>query len=120
MSILSDSKYLHNFLYNPQNGFLTQYHFQEGINTVQLKELYNILETLKKQWKDQDKVPKDIIFAIMGIIPALYTDLHLYKDREGFEDYEQIIYKLDTALMMCLNPNTDDPHFKKPIKDLCS
>ena len=111
-------KYLEDFLFKKDTGFLNKYHFKKGLDLSLLDELYGILENLKECWKNKDEVPKKIIFQLITIIPGLYQDLPLYNGTDEFHKYEEIIYSLDTAISMCLNPNTNDIHFNKPLKDL--
>lgn len=109
---------LNKLLFDDKSGFLINYHFEKGINLDQLDTLYDILESCKNSWAEKDCVPKDIIFLLITISPSLYMDLPLYLDKKGCENYESILYNLDTAISMCLNPNIDDPHFNTPLKDL--
>lgn len=107
------------FLFNKDNGFLIKYHFNEGIDPVLLDELYEILEELKKNWKYNENVPKDILYYLMTIMPGLYKDLELYKnDEEQYYIYDELIDNLSLALEMCLNPDINDPHFNTPLKEL--
>jgi hypothetical protein len=107
------------FLYNKDEGFLTKYHFNKGIDFLLLDRLYEILEELKKNWKNKDSVPKDILFYLISVIPTLYTDLEIYRTNEQkYYQYVEVIYALNTAIEMCLNPNTEDSHFNKPLRDL--
>jgi hypothetical protein len=109
------AKYLEEFLYG-ENGFIIKYHSMEGLHPEQLDELYDMLEALKSDWKDKDAVPKNIMYQLIGLIPALYNDLHLYED--GVGRYPETIYQLETAIFMCLNPDPSDPHFNTPLREL--
>lgn len=52
-------------------------------------------------------------------MPSLYMDINLYSDDSQVQqEYFEVIYKLDTALMMCLNPDLEDPFINTPLKDL--
>lgn len=48
---------MHDFLYNEENGFLIQYHFNKGIDPILLDEFYEILEELKTDWQYKENVP---------------------------------------------------------------
>lgn len=109
---------LNKFLFDEAQGFLMIYHFEKGIDLTLLDELYDILENLKASWKEKDCVPKDVLFLLITISPSLYMDLPLYLDKEGCEGYADILYNLDTAISMCLNPDINDPHFNVPLKEL--
>lgn len=110
------AKYLNDLLYE-KDEFIIKYHFGEGIDLNLLDKLYDCLEELKGSWVKLDNVPKDIVYKLVQISPALYGDLSLYIDKEGCEDYEEIIYNISGAIEMCLNANEDDPFFDKPLKD---
>lgn len=78
-----------------------------------LEELYDILENLREVWKDKKLIPKGMVFHLLGIIPALYTDYPLYADNEKFEDYDDIIYNLNAAMIMIVNSDTNSSSFNK-------
>ncbi|RAW02843.1 hypothetical protein [Pseudochryseolinea flava] len=105
-------------LYNKENGLLIKYHFNRGLDYHLLDKLYDFLETVKKEWATKQDVPKDVMYQLIGVVPALYHDLSLYEGKQEYYDYEEKIVALDTAVAMCLNPNTNDVHFNKPLKDL--
>ncbi len=107
------------FLFNKDNGFLIQYHFNKGIDPILLDEFYEILETLKKDWMTKDNIPKDLVFYLVSIVPLLYRDLEIYRNDElRYYQYDELIYAIDAALAMCFNPDIDDPHFNTPLKEL--
>lgn len=106
------------FLYDHVNGFLMKYRQGKGIDVDLLNQFYDLLEELKEEWRNKNCVDKDILYELIGVVPYLYMDLPMYADREGCEDYEDILYNLNTAMAMCINPNTDDPYFNTPLKDL--
>lgn len=112
------AKYIDNLLYDKENGLLIKYRFKQGIDLAQLDKLYDLLEHLKRDWQQKDTVPKEIIFRLVVVVPALYRDLPLYANSNEFWQYEEIIYCLDSAIAMCVNPNTNDEHFGKPLKEL--
>lgn len=67
----------------------------------------------------KDNIPKDMIFYLVSVTPNLYRDLEIYKDDElKYYQYDELIYDLNGAIEMCLNPDIDDPHFNTPLKDL--
>lgn len=109
---------LEKLLFDEDNGFLTKFHFGKGIDLELLDKLYDILEMLKDEWKNKAEVPKDFVFQLITISSSLYMDLDLYIEKEGCEDYSNILYNLDTAISMCLNSNIDDPYFDTPLKEL--
>lgn len=110
---------IQHLLYNKDNGFLIQYHFNKGIDPILLDELYEILEILKKDWMYKNDIPKDIVFYLVSITPILYRDLEIYKDEDlKYYQYEELIYALNGSIEMCLNPDIDDPHFNTPLKEL--
>jgi hypothetical protein len=110
---------LKEFSFNTENGFLIKYHFNQGIDIGLLDDLYEMLEILEKDWESKKDVPKDILYYLMTIIPTLYRDITLYSKKEDQHDvYEELIFKLDLAISMCLNPDTNDVHFNIPLKDL--
>lgn len=118
MKIITAQK-IHHFLYNKENGFLIQYHFNKGIDPILLDEFYEILETLKKDWMTKDNIPKDLVFYLVSIVPLLYRDLEIYRNDElRYYQYDELIYAIDAALAMCFNPDIDDPHFNTPLKEL--
>lgn len=107
-----------NFLFDYSNGFLMKYRLGKGIDLDLLDKFYEILEQLKNKWKNEELIAKDIIYELICVVPALYHDLPIYSEREDSEEYQDIIYNLDTAISMCLNPDTSDPHFNTPLKEL--
>jgi hypothetical protein len=110
---------IHDFLYNKEKGFLIKYHFKQGLDLNQLDELYEILECLKDDWKNKTELPKSILFHIITITPVLYRDLQLYSSDEVVHcQYEELIDNLERAIQMCLNPDINDMHFNKPLKEL--
>ncbi len=111
-------KEIKSFLYDNLDGFLMKYRQGKGIDPNLLDKFYALLEALKDEWRNKNCVEKDVLYELIGVIPYLYMDLPMYIDREGCENYEDILYNLNTALAMCLNPNPDDPHFNTPLKDL--
>ncbi|CAA0207045.1 conserved hypothetical protein [Tenacibaculum maritimum] len=117
MEVITANK-LESFLFDEENGFLIKYHFGKGIDLELLENFYNILENLKNTWEHKKEVPKDLVFQLITVSSSLYMDLSLYLDKEGYEDYPDILYNLDTAISMCLNPNIEDVHFETPLKDL--
>jgi hypothetical protein len=112
------AEFIEDILYNLENGFLIKFHLHKGLDLTQLDKLYEILEILKNEWKTQDNIPKNVIFQLIAIVPALYRDLPMYAEKEEFYGYEEIVYGLDSAITMCLNPNINDPFFNKPLKEL--
>ena len=118
MHIIS-AQQIENFLYDKENGFLIKYHSKDGIDPILLDEFYEILEKLKKNWKFEKDVPKDILYYLVSVIPALYRDLEIYKnDEKKYYTYDELIYNLNIAIEMCLNPDIDDPHFNTPLREL--
>lgn len=109
---------LNDFLFNEKNGFLTKFHFGSGLDFAVLDELYEILEGYKHNWKDKDVVPKDVVFVLITISSSLYMDLSNYIDSEYYDEYSNLLYNLDTAISMCLNPDSNDEHFTLPLKEL--
>lgn len=112
-------KNLNNLLYNEKEGLLMNFHFNKGIDYNKLDKLYEYLEQFKSNYKLESYVPKRIMFILIGIMPSLYMDINLYSDDSQVQqEYFEVIYKLDTALMMCLNPDLEDPFINTPLKDL--
>jgi hypothetical protein len=109
---------LFDILYHRENGLLIKYHFNRGFDYQLLDNLYDFLETMKSNWQTKTEVPKDVLFHLIGVVPALYYDLSVYEGKQEYYEYEEKIYALDTAIAMCLNPNTDDVHFKTPLREL--
>lgn len=105
-------------LFDNNNGLLTKFHFGQGLDFTLLDSLYEILEEIKKKWETEELIEKKIVFKIIDITPALYMDLELYKNDELYYKYQETLYKLATAIIMVVNPNIDDPFFKKPLKEL--
>ncbi len=119
MDITKFEENLNDLLYNEKEGLLMKYHFNQGLDYDKLEQLYDYLETFRSAYKLQHEVPKSIVFILIGIIPALYLDITLYTgDTKIHQQYLESIYKLDTVLMMCFNPDLDDPFFDTPLKDL--
>ncbi|MPT34576.1 hypothetical protein [Flavobacterium sp. WV_118_3] len=110
---------LNHLLYDEKEGFLIKFHFNQGLDYNKLDELYTYLEAFKATYKSESFVPKNIMFILIGILPALYMDISLYSnDSEIEQEYLDAIYKLDTALQMCLNPDENDPYINTPLRDL--
>ena len=109
---------LNNFLFNGESGFLTKFHFGGGLDLIALDEFYDILEGFKFDWKDKDIVPKDVMFVLVTVSSSLYMDLSNYIDTDDYDEYSNLLYNLDTAISMCLNPDSNDQHFAVPLKEL--
>jgi len=112
------AKHIDKLLYDKENGLLIKYRFKQGIDMDLLDKLYDLLEQLKNDWKERDSVPKEIIFRLVVIVPALYRELPIYANDSKFYSYEEVIYCLDNAIAMCVNPNTNDEHFGTPLREL--
>ncbi len=81
--------------------------------------LVDYLEEFKVAICSKESVYKKITHLILQIIPGLYADLHLYSENaEIFETYRETIYKLDTAILMCFNPDKNAPHSNTSLRDL--
>lgn len=109
---------LEELLFKEETGLLIKFHFGEGLDEELLDKLYEILETIKSDWKLKKDIPKEIVFKIIDIVPSLYIDLPMYKDQEVYYIYEEKIYNLATAMVMVVNPNLNDIYFDKPLKEL--
>jgi hypothetical protein len=109
---------LSELLYHQENGLLMKFHFNRGLDYTLLDELYDFLETMKKDWQTKQDVPKDVLYHLIGVVPCLYRDLSVYEGKQEYYEYEEKINTVDTAISMCLNPNTNDAHFDKPLKEL--
>lgn len=101
-----------------ENGLLIKYHFGEGLDKSLLFELYSFLENLRGELKNQVSVDKSIVYRLVSIVPCLYRDYSQYSHKDGCEEYESIIYKLDSAILLCFNPDKDDPFFNTPLLEL--
>lgn len=110
--------YLHELLFKEEVGLLIKFHFGHGLDMEALARLYEALEILKADWKEKSDIPKDLVFVLIDIVPALYCDLPIYAGTEEGEQYEEIFYNLSTAVAMCVNPDVNDIHFNKPLKDI--
>ncbi|WP_111593384.1 hypothetical protein [Chitinophaga dinghuensis] len=108
---------LEDFLFHPASGFLTKYHLKEGLDFTLLDQLYEILEDQKLNWKDKKEVPKDLVYYLITLVPALYLDLTMYEETDNYELYLELIGDLATATEMCLNPDTNSKHFQKPLRN---
>lgn len=109
---------LKELLFKEDIGLLIKFHFGDGLDENLLNELYEILESIKRDWVLKKDIPKNIVFIIIDIVPSLYIDLPIYKGKEIYDIYEEQIYNLATAMVMVVNPNTDDSFFNKPLKEL--
>ncbi len=107
---------LKDFLFNTATGFLMKYHLKEGLDLTLLAQLYEQLEAWKLQWKDKSEVPKDILYYLITLLPALYLDLEKYEETDHYELYVELFSDLGTAMEMCLTPDTNSEHFKKPLR----
>jgi hypothetical protein len=73
---------------------------------------------MKRDWATKQDVLKGVMYYLIGVVSGLYQDLSLYEGKEEYHDYEGKIVRLETAIAMCVNPNTDDVHFNKPLREL--
>ncbi|MEL1245765.1 hypothetical protein AAEO56_15945 [Flavobacterium sp. DGU11] len=112
------SEYLHNLLFHEETGLLMKFHFGQGLDMEAVDRLYEALEILKADWKDKSYLPKDLVFILVDIVPALYCDLPAYVGTPEYDQYVEIFYNLSTAVSMCVNPDVNDMHFNKPLKDI--
>lgn len=110
------AKSLHDFLYEGKDAILVKYHYGDGFDLEQLDKFYDILEQLKADWTDEVSVPKDLMYDLISVIPVLYGALPNYNEEE-IEEYTELIYKLEGAIQMCLNPDKTDPFFNKPLRE---
>ena len=112
-----EAKAINNFLFDFSNGFLMKYRLGKGIDGNLLEEFYEILEQLRLRWKGKEEVEKEIIYELVSVVPGLYCDLAIYEEHKDFEEYKNILLRLEIAISMCLNPNSDDPSFDIPLNN---